>query len=859
MSDQQKKAPCVIGLLAHVDAGKTTLSEGLLYRSGAIRTLGRVDHRDAHLDTHELERARGITIFSKQARLTAGSTAVTILDTPGHVDFSAETERTLQVLDYAILVISGTDGVQSHTETLWRLLRRYRVPTFLFINKMDLPGPGRDALLSELRVRLSGDCADALADDFQEEAALRDEALLERYMEDGQLCDGDIAALVRSRKLFPCYFGSALKLTAIDDLLEGLDRYTVMPGYGPEFGARVYKILRDSQGNRMTCLKVTGGSLRVRSPIAYLSRSGEALEEKATKLRLYSGEKFETVQEVPAGTVCTVLGLSATWPGQGLGNAAAAAAPLLEPVMTYGLLLPKDCDRRALLPKLQQLEEEDPQLHIGWDAKVAEIQIQLMGEVQMEVLKSILRDRFDVEAEIGPGRILYKETIAAPVEGVGHFEPLRHYAEVHLLLEPLERGSGLQFAVDCREDVLEKNWQRLILTHLQEKQHLGVLTGSPITDMKITLVSGRAHLKHTEGGDFRQSTYRAVRQGLMQAKNILLEPVYQFHLEVPQAQIGRAIQDIRARCGTVSNPESRGDMAILEGTAPVATLRGYPAELTAYTRGRGRISCFVSGYAPCHNTEEVLAERAYDPEADLDNTPDSVFCAHGAGFTVKWNQVPQYMHLESCLKKPGVPDAPPKVRTANLRIDEKELEAILEREFGPISRRLYRSPAPKPAVQKQQKALPPRRNVLIVDGYNVIFAWDSLKALAETDLDGARIHLMDLLSNYAGYTGCELILVFDAYRVKDGRGERSDYHNIHVVYTKENETGDQYIERLTHEIGKNDAVRVVTSDSLIQLSALRSGVLRMSAREFHEELDRVSRAISDVIAKRGTPPWNRTN
>ena len=849
----------VVGILAHVDAGKTTLSEGLLYRAGAIRTLGRVDHRDAHLDTHALERARGITIFSKQARLTAGSTVVTLLDTPGHVDFSAEMERTLQVLDYAVLVISGTDGVQSHTETLWRLLRRYRVPTFLFINKMDLPGPGRDALLSELRVRLSSDCADALADDFQEEAALRDEALLDHYMDDGQLSDSDITGLVLGRKLFPCYFGSALKLTAVDDLLRGLDRYTVMPDYGPDFGARVYKILRDSQGNRMTCLKVTGGSLRVRTPITYTTRGGEVLEEKATQLRLYSGEKFETVQEVPAGTVCTVLGLSATWPGQGLGSAAAADAPLLEPVMTYGLLLPKDCDRRALLPKLQQLEEEDPQLHIGWDPKVGEIQIQLMGEVQMEILKTILRDRFDVRAEIGPGRILYKETIAAPVEGVGHFEPLRHYAEVHLLLEPLERGAGLHFAADCREDVLEKNWQRLILTHLQEKQHLGVLTGSPITDMKLTLASGRAHLKHTEGGDFRQSTYRAVRQGLMQAESILLEPVYSFHLEVPQAQVGRAIQDIRARCGAISTPETRGDMAILEGTAPVSTLRGYPAELTAYTRGRGRFSCFVSGYAPCHNMEEVLAELAYDPEADLENTPDSVFCAHGAGFTVKWDQVPQYMHLESCLKKPIAPDAPPKIRTANLRIDEKELEAILEREFGPISRRLYRSPAPKPAAQKQQKALPPRRNVLIVDGYNVIFAWDSLKALAETDLDGARIHLMDLLSNYAGYTGCELILVFDAYRVRDGRGERSDYHNIHVVYTKEHETGDQYIERLTHEIGKNDAVRVVTSDSLIQLSALRAGVLRMSAREFHEELERVSQAIADVIAKGGTPPWNRTN
>jgi len=841
----------VAGILAHVDAGKTTLSEGMLYCAGAIRTLGRVDHRDAHLDTHELERARGITIFSKQARLTAGSTAISLLDTPGHVDFSAETERTLQVLDYAVLVISGTDGVQSHTETLWRLLRRYRVPVFLFINKMDLPGPGRAALLAELKKRLSDDCVDILADDFQEEAALRDEALLDRYMEHGAIADRDIARLVRTRRLFPCYFGSALKLTAVKELLDGLDRYTEMPAYGETFGAKVYKILRDSQGNRMTCLKVTGGTLKVRTPLSYSDRSGALLEEKATQLRLYSGAKFEPAQEVPAGCTCAVLGFSATWPGQGLGAEAASASPLLEPVMTYGLLLPPDCDRRALLPKLQQLEEEDPQLHISWDPRVQEIQIQLMGEVQMEIVKSLLASRFDVQAEIGPGRILYKETIAAPVEGVGHFEPLRHYAEVHLLLEPLERGAGLQFAATCREDVLEKNWQRLILTHLQEKQHLGVLTGSPITDMKITLAAGRAHLKHTEGGDFRQATYRAVRQGLMQAESTLLEPVYAFHLEVPQAQVGRAIQDIRARFGTLSSPESRDGMAILEGTAPVATMRGYPAELTAYTKGRGRFSCYVSGYAPCHNRDAVLAQRSYDPEADLENTPDSVFCAHGAGFTVKWNQVPQYMHLESCLKTRPEAMKAPRVRTQNLNIDEKELEAILEREFGPISRRQYRSPVRRAPEAKQKTAAAPRRNVLIVDGYNVIFAWDGLKELAETDLDGARIHLMDMLSNYAGYTGCELILVFDAYRVREGRGERSDYHNIHVVYTRENETGDQYIERLSHEIGKNDAVRVVTSDSLIQLSALRAGVLRMSAREFHEELDRVSRCIAEAIAKKG--------
>jgi len=846
----------VLGILAHVDAGKTTLSEGLLYRSGAIRTLGRVDHRDAHLDTHELERARGITIFSKQALLTAGSTSITLLDTPGHVDFSAETERTLQVLDYAVLVISGTDGVQPHTETLWQLLRRYRVPTILFINKMDLPGRDRDTLLRELRARLSEDCADALGEDFWEDAAVRDETLLERYMETGELEDSDIAALIRQRKLFPCYFGSALKLQAVDDLLDGLDRYTEMPFYPEQFGAKVYKILRDAQGNRMTCMKITGGSLKVRSMLTYPLRTGEdKLEEKATQLRFYSGSGFRSEQEAPAGSICAVLGLTGTWPGQGLGVEAASGSPVLEPVMTYGLILPKDCDPRTLLPKLQQLEEEDPQLHLTWDARAREIQLQLMGEVQTEVILDLIRSRFDVDVRIGPGRILYKETIEGPVEGVGHFEPLRHYAEVHLLLEPLERGAGLVFDTRCREDILDKNWQRLIHTHLKEKQHLGVLTGSPITDMKITLASGRAHLKHTEGGDFRQSTYRAVRQGLMQAKSILLEPIYAFRLEVPQAQIGRAIQDIRLRHGEMSSPETIGEMAVLEGTAPVAAMRGYPAELIAYTSGRGRITCHLSGYAPCHNTEEVLAGLQYDPEADLENTPDSVFCAHGAGFTVKWNQVPQYMHLESCLKKrSGAEEAPaPAVRTRNLNIDERELEAILEREFGPICRRSYKMPAATSQEHKQKAPLQPKRNVLIVDGYNVIFAWDSLKELAETDLEGARIALMDMLSNYAGYTGCELILVFDAYRLKDGKGERSDYHNIHVVYTKENETGDLYIERLTHEMGKNDAVKVVTSDGLIQISALRAGVLRMSASEFHKELERVSKLIRDAIGRKGTP------
>ena len=834
----------VLGILAHVDAGKTTLSEGMLYSSGAIRTLGRVDHRDAHLDTHELERRRGITIFSKQALLSAGQTSITLLDTPGHVDFSAETERTLQVLDYAVLVISGTDGIQAHTETLWKLLRRYRVPTFLFITKMDLPTAGKAALLAELRSRLSDDCVDAASDSFLEDAAVRDEALLERYMEDGALSDSDIAGLVRSRRLFPCYFGSALKLQGIDTLLSGLDRYTVMPDYREAFSAKVYKILRDAQDNRLTCLKVTGGTLRVRDLISYSSQSGTALSEKATQLRLYSGAKFEAVQEVPAGAVCAVLGLSGTYAGLGLGSELQSEAPLLEPVMTYGLRLPPDCDPRLLLPKLQQLEEEDPQLHIVWDAKLAEIQIQLMGEVQTEVIRELIRSRFDVDAAIGHGKILYRETIEAPVEGVGHFEPLRHYAEVHLLLEPLPRGSGIQFGVTCREDDLDRNWQRLILTHLQEKAHLGVLTGAPLTDLRITLAAGRAHIKHTEGGDFRQATYRAVRQGLMQAKCILLEPLYRFRLEVPQAQIGRAIQDLRLRHGVLSDPETHGETAILEGTAPVACLRGYEAEVIAYTRGRGRLGCAMAGYAPCHEQEAVVEAIGYDPEADLDNTPDSVFCAHGAGFTVKWNRVPEYMHLESILKKS---DTPQRVRSQSLHIDEKELEAILEREFGPISRRQYRAPVRPAESAKKEYTSAPRKNTVIVDGYNVIFAWDGFRELAETDLDGARIRLMDLMSNYAGFTGCELILVFDAYRVREGRGEKSDYHNIHVVYTKENETGDQYIERLSHDIGKNDTVRIVTSDALIQVSALRAGVMRTSASEFAKEVERVGKQIADLI------------
>lgn len=640
----------VLGILAHVDAGKTTLSEALLYRTGAIRDLGRVDHKNAHLDTHALERARGITIFSRQARLPLGDTAVTLLDTPGHVDFSAEMERTLQVLDYAVLVISGTDGVQAHTETLWQLLRRYRVPMFVFVTKMDLPGADRAALMADLRAHLSGACVD-FTDPDPEQIALCDEAALEQYLDTGALPDETVRALIRSRKLFPCLFGSGLKLTGVDAFLAALERYAAPPEYPAEFGARVFKIMRDAQGNRLTCLKVTGGQLRVRAPLTYFPRGADApVQEKVNAIRLYSGEKFDAAETVPAGGVCAVQGLTQTYPGQGLGSAAASMPPSLEPVLTYRIGLPPDVDARAFLPRLRQLEEEDPQLHIVWDETLREIHVQLMGTVQIEVLKSLIRERFDVDVQVDSGRILYQETIAAPVEGVGHFEPLRHYAEVHLLLEPAERGTGLTFDTACSEDVLDRNWQRLIMQHFQEREHLGVLTGSPITDMRITLLTGRAHLKHTEGGDFRQATYRAIRQGLMEAKKKgdcrLLEPWYGFRLEVPQDMVGHAMADIQRMSGTFGTPTGDGEYMVLNGTAPVSEMRDYVMDVNAYTHGRGHLSCVFAGYQPCHNADEVIENMAYDPESDLENTPDSVFCAHGAGYPVKWYKVPEFMHLD---------------------------------------------------------------------------------------------------------------------------------------------------------------------------------------------------------------------
>ncbi len=832
-----KKRLCA-GLLAHVDAGKTTLSEALLYQAGALKKLGRVDHRDSFLDTNALERERGITIFSKQARLETQNLELILLDTPGHTDFSTEMERTLQALDYAVLVVSGTDGVQAHTETLWQLLRRYHIPTFLFINKMDLPGEGEGALMAKLKKQLSEGCVSFCQEKaaLLEEAALCDEIALEVYLQSGKLPEETLAELIQKERLFPCFFGSALKLDGISELLSALERLTVQPSYPEEFAAKAYKIARDPQGNRLTYLKVTGGCLKVRAMLAYTLPSGERVEEKVKELRRYSGLKYQQAEEIMAGEVCAVLGLTRTAPGQCFGTEAQGQIPVLEPVMTFGLRLPKGCDPARFLPKLQQLEEEDPQLHIVWDSRLGEIQVQLMGQVQIEIFKSLVRERFETEIDIGKGRVLYKETIASTVEGVGHFEPLRHYAEVHLLLEPLPKGSGLVFASNCVENTLDLNWQRLILTHLEEKQHLGVLTGAPITDMKITLVSGRAHLKHTEGGDFRQATYRAVRQGLMQAKNVLLEPYYNFRLTVPTQQLGRAITDIKAMSGDFAQPVEENDETVLTGSVPVATLGDYANQVAAYTHGRGRLSCMPGGYAPCPEAEKVIAAMAYDPESDLENTPDSVFCAHGAGFNVKWREVPNYMHLESCLRPVSSPEAP-RLRPQNLNLDEKELEAIMEREFGPIRRPVYQPPTVRFSEGRGMEPAPAKKEYLIVDGYNMIFAWEDLAALAKEDLESARRQLMDMLASYSAYKRRETILVFDGYKVKGNRGERFRQGNLSVVYTKENETGDLYIEAMLEGIGKNERVWVATSDSLIQISALRTGVLRMSARELRQEIE----------------------
>lgn len=840
------KRRLVLGIFAQVDAGKTTLSEALLYKTGALRTLGRVDRGDAHLDTHELERARGITIFSKQARFETEHLAVTLLDTPGHADFAPEAERVMPVIDCALLLVSGTDGVQGHTLTLWRLLQHYGVPVVLFFNKMDLPGADRAALLADARTALSDRCA---ALDDAESVALSSEALLEHFLNTGALDDALAADAVAKRELFPCLFGSARQLDGIDELLQALERLAPVPVYPTELSARVYQIAHDLQGNRLTFLKVTGGTLAVRSAVRCHRPDGEPLEAKVTQLRLYSGAEFEAVQQVPAGDVCAALGLSGLLAGDTLGDAAPDRGAALEPVMSYCIRLPADLDPQLALPKLRLLEEEEPQLRMVWDARLREIRVQLMGAVQLEILQSLIRMRFGWDVTFDTGRISYRETIAAPVEGVGHFEPLRHYAEVHLILAPLPQGSGLVFDTVCSEDVLDRNWQRLILTHLQEKQHLGVLTGSPVTDLRITLAAGRAHLKHTEGGDFRQATYRAVRQGLMKAESILLEPYYAFRLTVPPEQIGRAISDIRAKSGSFDPPVETPGGTLLQGRAPVSELRDYARDVAAYTRGRGRLSCEVAGYFPCHNTEAVVAALAYDPAADLENTPDSVFCSHGAGITIPWDQVEENMHLESVLRpKPAAaPAAAPRVRTQNLDLDEKELQRIIEREFGPQKTPLYRPPAAK---AEAAVTLPPRRKeYLIVDGYNMIFAWDGLREQAGYDLSGARERLLDLLSNYCGFHPCELIVVFDSYRVKGGTGSRSSHNNLRVVYTQEDESADLYIETLVGKIGKNYAVRVATSDALIQLSALRSGVLRVSAAELERELERTNGEIAAVLRR----------
>ena len=852
----------VIGILAHVDAGKTTLSEGMLYLSGSINKLGRVDHKDAFLDHNSLERERGITIFSKQAVFSTPELEITLMDTPGHVDFSAEMERTLQVLDYAILVISGTDGVQSHTETLWRLLRRYHIPTFVFINKMDLAGADKPAILSELQKRLSEKCVEmnAPAQLRDEALSLCDERLLDLYLEEGALSDEAVARAVSERKVYPCRFGAALKLEGVEELLHDLTTLTQQPKYPADFGARVYKIARDAQGARLTYLKVTGGSLKVKALLSGSDNVGQ-WSEKADQLRIYSGEKYKLTESIPAGSVCAVTGLERTFPGQGLGMEALAEPPVLEPVLTYQMLLPQDCNIPETMRKLRQLEEEDPQLHILWNERLREVHVQLMGEVQLEVLQRQIADRFGMDVSFSQGSVVYKETILEPVEGVGHFEPLRHYAEVHLLMEPGPRGSGLTFDSLCSTDDLDLNWQRLILTHLEEKQHLGVLTGSPITDMKISVLSGRASIKHTEGGDFRQATYRAVRHGLRKAKSILLEPCYDFSMELPIECVGRAMTDVQQMNGSCNPPEQEGERAILTGWAPVAEMRGYQAELASYTRGRGRLACWARGYEVCAKQQEVVDALAYDVDADLENSADSVFCSHGAGFVVPWYEVEDHMHLESGLRpavkveepSESVPIMSTSTSYRGTLEEDKELQAIYERTYGAVKRKEFiprkadviaenhKKPVKTPFTQLPE--------YLLVDGYNIIFAWDELKALAAESLAAARQSLADILSNYQGYRKCGVILVFDAYKVKGNPGSVEKYKNIHIVYTKEAETADAYIEKATYDMRKQYRVRVATSDGMEQLIILGHGASRIPANVFLQEVQQAHTEIGEIVQK----------
>ena len=872
-----KKAECYrcIGLLAHVDAGKTTLSEAILYTTGTTRKLGRVDNRDAYLDTYALERERGITIFSKQAVCRLGDVTVTLLDTPGHVDFSAEMERTLNVLDYAVLVISGADGVQGHTETLWSLLKRYRVPTFLFINKMDQPGTVQEVLLSELQKRLSESCVDFALLDGQKEnvpeeiwetIAMSEEELLEQYLENGSIPEQEIRRLIRQRKLFPCYFGSALKLKGVEELLNGLERWMgeINSDQDTAFGAKVFKISRDEQGSRLTHLKITSGRLKVKD---FLQEKGKE-PEKVNQIRIYSGMKYETVNEAMPGMICAVTGPLNTYPGQGIGTEAESELPVLEPVLTYRVELPEECDAHKMLADLRQLEEEEPELHITWNEQAQEIQVQVMGEVQIEVLKSLVAERFGVDIRLDAGSIVYKETITAAVEGVGHFEPLRHYAEVHFLMEPGEPGSGLQFFAQCSEDFLDRNWQRLILTHLEEKHHRGVLTGSEITDMQITLIAGRAHQKHTEGGDFRQATYRAVRQGLCEAAAEgcvqLLEPYYAFKLEVPSEYAGRAMTDLERMKGTFEPPEVDGENMVLSGVVPVATMQNYQREVVSYTKGRGRVSCVLQGYFPCHNAVEVVQNTRYEAELDLADPTGSVFCAHGAGFVVPWYEVKHYMHIQTGLPVLGQEAcaAPEPDRSgwnahsgggstsAPFGADDKELEAIFTRTYGESKRKLSYDSGPRQVIYdagtyNRTKKEEPVEEYLLVDGYNILYAWDELRELMKVTLDGARHRLMDMLCNYQGYRRCNLIVVFDAYKVAGGTGSVQDYHNIHVVYTKEAETADQYIEKFAHEMGRKYRVTVATSDGLEQVIIRSQGCLLMSASDLAEDMERVSRQIEE--------------
>ena len=852
--NQQKKHICA-ALLAHVDAGKTTLSEALLYESGVIRTRGRVDHKDAFLDTSPLERERGITIFSKQACFSYGNMDVTMLDTPGHVDFSSEMERTLQVIDYAVLIISGTDGVQGHTETVWKLLQKYRIPTFFFVNKMDLPGADKAAVLKELQAKLSPYCVDFTEEEelLCENVAMCEETLLETYLEEGTFdLKKEVRRLVSGTLLYPCYFGSALQNEGVEALLEGLESYTKMPEYQKEFAGKVYKITRDDAGQRLTHMKLTGGELKLRDEIEGIG--------KVNEIRVYSGEKYTLQQEVKAGDICAVPGFTDTYAGQGVGKEADFCANQLAPVCNYQILLPEGTEEAIAWRQLKQLEEEDPNLHLSWQAQTREIFIQPMGEVQLEVIKRMVSERYGMDIAFGSATILYRETIEDTVIGMGHFEPLRHYAEVHLKMEPLPRGSGLQFVTECSEDELDLNWQRLILTHLGEKEFTGVLTGSPITDIKFTLIAGRAHLKHTEGGDFRQATYRAVRQGLRQAKSRLLEPMYQFRMEVPMEQIGRVMSDVGKMHGTFRQQPDDGEMSAIEGICPVASMAGYGTEFAAFTKGRGRMTLSFCGYEPCHNESEVVKNCKYDPDADVENTADSVFCAHGSGFVVPWNEVAKHVHVDTSIKKrqpvkttTATPKEPSKKNSK--MSEEKELQAIFERTFGPVKTRVE-TPAKKvikaePGKTKTKEYKPVyEEEYLLVDGYNIIFSWDELKALAAENLEGARTKLMEIMCNYQGFCGCHLILVFDAYKVKGNPGSVEQFHNISVVYTKEAETADMYIEKTTKEIARKKRVRVATSDGMEQIIILGHGATRISARAFQEEVKRVNDRIAEEVERR---------